>query len=150
MHGLKTIKEINDLAALNAPGVADKLLAEADASREGKPSNLDIAYAEHAKRRKEERDRAIANLSARSSEELISISRGHSSCPSTLEEVLANRLEEVLNAQRAAIPAVATEDESGVVTPLESSVEDRRPTHRGAFNPNDPLDVDYLNYDPKN
>lgn len=152
MHGLKTIKEINDLAANNAPGVAEKLLAEAEASREGRPSKFDQDYAAAKERQRIEREKAIANLSARSSEELISISRSVNGFPSTLETVLANRLEELIqaNARKSAIPAVQTEDESGVVTPLESSVEGGYPIARKSHNPNDPFDVDYLNYDPKN
>lgn len=117
MHGLKTINELNTLAAQNAPGAAERELAAADASREGKPSNLEVAIAEHAQRREAEHAKAIANLSARSSEELISLARGHNACPSTLETVLANRLEEIIaaNVRRSLIPAVATEDESGIV-----------------------------------
>lgn len=144
MHGLKTIREINDLAANNAPGVAEKLLAEADASREGRPSKFDLDYAAAKERQLIEREKAIANLSARSSEELISISRTVNGFPSTLETVLANRLEELIqaNSRKSAIPAVPTEDESGVVKPLETSV--------GAHDPSDPLGVDYLNFDPRN
>lgn len=117
MHGLKTIQQLNQLAVDNAPGRAEQLLNEADVSREGKTSPFDSEYAQAKIRQRQEKERAIANLGARTSEELISLTRGHNACPSTLEIVLANRLEEIIqaNTRRSTIPPVTTEDESGVV-----------------------------------
>lgn len=96
MHGLKTIKELNDLAAHNAAGAAEAELAKADAARAGRPTKFDQDYADAQLRNRAERERAIANLSQRSSEELISLTRALNSLPSTLETALANRLEQVL------------------------------------------------------
>lgn len=98
MHGLTQIRQINELAAQNAPGAPEKALEEADKSREGRPTKFDLDYAEAKARHAAERQRAVAKLSQLSNEELISISRAVNSLPSTLEEALANRLEEVCRA----------------------------------------------------
>lgn len=96
MHGLKTIVELNNLAAENAPGVPERRLAEAEAVNALRgPTPFDKAYAESKERNRQERERAVANLSARSSSELISLARANNSLPSTLETALANRLEQV-------------------------------------------------------
>lgn len=96
MHGLKTILELNNLAAENAPGVAEQRIAEAEAVHAARgPSKFDTAYAEQKRKNQLEREKAIANLSGRSTEELISLARANNSLPSTLETALANRLEDV-------------------------------------------------------
>ena len=94
MHGLKTIHQLNELAAHNAPGAAEAALAEAEASREGKPSNLAIAQAHFQAERKAKREAVIADLTAKGAEELISLSRGCGVECTPLEAALANKLEE--------------------------------------------------------
>lgn len=97
MHGLKTITQLNNLAAQNAPGEPQRQLAEAEAVNKARgPSPFDVAYAETKLRNQAERERAIANLLGRSSEELISLARANNSLPSTLESALATRLETLL------------------------------------------------------
>lgn len=98
MHGIETIIELNNLAYENSPEVIAKRLADAGASREGKISPLEVAMAEHQLRAAEQKAKALANLAARSNEELISLAHGHNANPSTLELALANRLEEVCKA----------------------------------------------------
>lgn len=100
MHGLDTIKKLNDLAAQNAPGAPERALAEADTSRQGKVSLFDRDYAAAAERQRAERQKAIDKLSTFSNEDLISLVRGLNGCPSTLETVLANRLEEIAQASQ--------------------------------------------------
>ena len=97
MHGLKTIVELNNLAAENAPGVAEQRIAEAEAVHAARgPSPFDNEYAAAKARNKIERDKAVANLLGRPSAELISLTRANNSLPSTLETALAARLEETL------------------------------------------------------
>jgi len=96
LHGLKTIVELNNLATENAAGTPEKRLEEAEAVNAARgPSPFDKAYAESKERNRAERERAIANLSARPSSELISLARANNSLPSTLETALADRLEKV-------------------------------------------------------
>lgn len=95
MHGLKTIHQLNTLAAQNAPGAAETALAEAEASREGKPSNLAIEQAHFQAERKAKREAVIAELTAKSCEDLISLSRGCGVECTPLEAALANKLDEL-------------------------------------------------------
>lgn len=98
MHGLKQIREINELAAQNAPGEPQRQIAEAEAVHAARgPSPFDQAYAEARARNQAEREKAIANLLGRSSEELISLARANNSLSSTLETALAYRLESTLD-----------------------------------------------------
>lgn len=97
MHGLKTINQLNQLAVDNDPANIEKVLSEADGVRAARgPSKFDVEYAATKARNKIERDKAIANLLGRPSEELISLTRANNSLPSTLETALASRLEDVL------------------------------------------------------
>ena len=97
MHGLKTINQLNALATENAAGVPERRIAEAQEVNAARgPTPFDKAYAEARERNLAERERAIANLLARPSEELISLATGNSSYPSTLEIALATRLKEML------------------------------------------------------
>ena len=98
MHGLKQIREINELAAQNAPGEPQRQIAEAEAVHAARgPSKFDQDYAEQRERNRLGREKAIANLLGRSSEELISLARANNSLPSTLETALAYRLESTLD-----------------------------------------------------
>lgn len=98
MHGISTIRQINNLAAENAPGAAQARIEAAEAVHKARgPSPFDQAYAEARARNQAEREKAIANLLGRSSEELISLARANNSLPSTLETVLAYRLESTLD-----------------------------------------------------
>jgi len=108
MHGLKTINQLNTLAAQNAAGAAQTALDEAEASREGKPSNLAIAQAHFQAERKAKREAVIATLTAKSAEELISLSRGSGVECTPLEAALANKLQEATEGlQRVAFDAPA-------------------------------------------
>ena len=101
MHGLTTINQLNTLAAQNAPGEPQRQLAEAAEVHAARgTSQFDQAYAETRARNQAERERAIANLLRRPSEELISLARANNSLPSTLETALANRLETAINTLR--------------------------------------------------
>jgi len=103
MHGLVTLNKLNVLAAQNAPGAAEAALAEADASREGKPSNLEVAQAhfqaERRAERRAKREAVIADPTAKSCEELISLSRGCGVECTPLEAALANKLEQTIEPQ---------------------------------------------------
>lgn len=101
MHGLTTIIELNRLAAQNAPGEPQRQLAEAAEVRAARgTSPFEEAYALTKAQRLAERERALANLLRRPSEELISLARGNDNLPSTLEIALAIRLETAVNTLR--------------------------------------------------
>ena len=93
MHGLETIHQLNELAALNAPGAAEKAIRDAEASREGKETNLDKALRERNGRviSDDARASAIARLDAQTDSQLVSLVDALIR-PTTLEVVLARHL----------------------------------------------------------
>lgn len=93
MHGLKTINQLNELAALN--GNAEETLAKAEAFHAGRDSSLETAYREQVKLRQAARQKAIDTLLALSNDDLISLAEGVKGYPSTLETALAHRLKQV-------------------------------------------------------
>lgn len=94
MHGLNTIKQLNELASQNAN--AAETLAAAEKFHEGKPSAFDGHYAEAVANAKAERESRIKELETKSLSELVDILKGLQH-PSTLEAALARKLDTYVN-----------------------------------------------------
>ena len=94
MHGIETIKQLNELAAQNAN--AAETLAAAEKFHEGKPSAFDGHYAEAVANAKAEREARIKDLEAKSLSELVDILKGLQ-YPSILEAALARKLDAYVN-----------------------------------------------------
>lgn len=95
MHGLKTINQLNNLAAQNAPGAAEAAMAAADASRAGQPSASEIHFQEATTRARQSRLDAIEKLSKLSLKELLD-QVDALQLPSTLEAAVSIKLHTIL------------------------------------------------------
>jgi len=96
MHGLEKIRELNELAAHNAPGAAEKILAEAEKAREGKVNPFDKNYQAAVNRAYAEREDRIKALETRDLEELLVLLEGVQ-FPTVLESALARKLRGIFN-----------------------------------------------------
>lgn len=94
MHGIETIKQLNELASQNAN--AAETLAAAEKFHEGKPSAFDGHYAEAVANARTERENRIKELETKSLSELVDILKGLQ-YPSILEAALARKLDAYVN-----------------------------------------------------
>ena len=97
MHGIETIKQLNELAAQNAN--AAETLAAAEKFHGGKPPVLDGHYAEAVASAKAERENRIRELETKSLSELVDLLTGLQ-YPSILEAALARKLDAYVNGGR--------------------------------------------------